>query len=175
MNRMEFKPFAPETFTGNPFTMLSRDWMLVTAGQPGDFNTMTASWGFWGHVWTQNVLTAVVRHQRHTFGFMERYDHFTCSFYPPECRAALDLCGSKSGRDMDKPKAAGLTPVAVPGLAAVTFAEARLTFVCRKLYSQDMTEAAFADKDLLDRMYPGRDLHRMYVGAIELVSGDLDR
>jgi flavin reductase (DIM6/NTAB) family NADH-FMN oxidoreductase RutF len=167
---MQFKPFVPEDFSGNPLTMLSRDWMLLTSGDSRDFNMMTASWGFFGHVWAKNVLMAVVRHGRYTFGFMERYSHFTCSFYPPECRAALDLCGSKSGRDIDKAKAAGLTPVEVPALEATTFAEARLTFVCRKLYSQDMTEASFHDRELLEQMYPQRDLHRMYVGAIEWVA-----
>ena len=30
---MEFKAFSQQDFQGNPFTMLYKEWMLVTAGE----------------------------------------------------------------------------------------------------------------------------------------------
>ena len=61
---------------------------------------------------------------------------FTLSFFKEDYRKALNLCGSKSGRDCDKDKEAGLTPYYTDGTTA--YEEADLIFVCRKLYAQEM-------------------------------------
>jgi len=164
---MEFKSFLQQNFQGNPFEMLDKEWMLVTAGSIGDYNTMTASWGGFGFIWGKPVMMTVVRLSRYTLKFMEKYDYFTCSFYSEKYREALNLCGTKSGRDVDKEKEAGLTPVAVPGLAAVTFNEARLTFVMRKLLHQDLSERAYTVKEVYSGNYPDDDIHRMFIGSIE--------
>ena len=55
---MTFKEVSPQTLNFNPFTRIGSDWMLITAGQPGDMNTMTASWGGAGVLWTKNVVTS---------------------------------------------------------------------------------------------------------------------
>ncbi|MCL1809645.1 MAG: flavin reductase [Clostridiales bacterium] len=164
---MEFKKFLQKDFQGNPFEMLDKEWMLVTAGALGEYNTMTASWGGFGVIWDKPVAMVVVRLSRFTLEFMEKYDYFTCSFYPEEYREALNICGTKSGRDIDKAKETGLTPVSVPGIAAVTFGEARLTLVMRKLLHQDLSEQAFTDKKVYAANYPDGDIHRLFVGAIE--------
>ena len=44
----KFQEIQPGEITGNPFTLIGKDWMLVTAGDAGKFNTMTASWGGMG-------------------------------------------------------------------------------------------------------------------------------
>lgn len=164
---MEFKTFETKEFQGNPFEMLDKEWMLVTAGKSGDYNTMTASWGGFGFIWGKPVVMAVVRQSRYTLEFMEKYDYFTCSFFASEYRKALNLCGTKSGRGIDKAKEAGLTPIEVPGISAVTFEEARLTFVIRKLLHQDLSEQAFVDKELYTVNYSDGDIHRLFIGAIE--------
>ena len=35
----------PEELNENVFNAIGREWMLITAGRPEHFNTMTASWG----------------------------------------------------------------------------------------------------------------------------------
>lgn len=35
----------------NIFSMLDKDWMLITAGSEQRYNTMTASWGGFGVLW----------------------------------------------------------------------------------------------------------------------------
>jgi len=168
---MKIAPFDKTAFNENVFELLDRDWMLVTAGSLDDYNTMTVSWGGLGFIWGKPVFYAVVRHSRYTFEFMEKYDYFTCQAFENQYRDALNICGTKSGRDLDKAAESGLTPVALPDLDAVSFEEARLTLVCRKLFSQDLKEQSFIDKDLFTQNYPDReDIHRLYVGAIEFQS-----
>ena len=48
---MAFKEVAIESLEFNPFTKISKEWMLVTAGDEKKSNTMTASWGGVGIMW----------------------------------------------------------------------------------------------------------------------------
>lgn len=161
----DLQPITVYELTDNVFQLIDRDWMLITAGPPGHFNTMTASWGGLGELWNRPVCFCFVRPQRYTFQFMEQYSTFTLTFFDERYRAALNFCGSRSGRDVDKAAATGLTPV--PGeTGAVYFAEARLILECRKLYAQDLDPAGFLDLTLREQVYPHRDYHRMYVGEI---------
>ena len=95
---MTFKEVSPQTLNFNPFTRIGSDWMLITAGQPGDMNTMTASWGGAGVLWTKNVVTAYIRPQRYTKEFVDREDIFTLSFFDEKYRPALKHLGTVSGR-----------------------------------------------------------------------------
>ena len=107
-------------------------WALVAAGTIGHFNACTIGWGSLGTVWGRRAVTVYVHPSRYTAGFLRSNDLFTVSFYPEECRKALTVMGTLSGRDGDKARAAGLTPVSYGG--SVTFREAETTLLCRKLY-----------------------------------------
>ena len=161
---MSFMQISPEKMDQNPFSMIGKQWMLVTAGDQNKINTMTASWGGVGVMWGKNVAVTVIRPQRYTLEFVESHDLFTLSFLPEQYRPALNLCGSKSGRDLDKIAAAGLTPAFEQG--APYFEEASLVLVCRKLYVSDVKKENFLDENLIDRWYPNSDFHRMFVGEI---------
>lgn len=163
MVSMAFREISVEELKDNPFTLINKDWMLITAGNQDKHNTMTASWGGVGELWGKYVSTIYIRPQRYTLEFVEREDFYSLCFFGPEYRQALSLCGSKSGRDVDKDKETGLTPRF--DQAAPYYEQARLVFLCRKLYKQDMTEEAFLDKSLLDKWYDN-DLHRMFIGEI---------
>ena len=43
MNALQI--IEPEKLHGDVFTMIGKEWMLVTAEKDGRVNTMTASWG----------------------------------------------------------------------------------------------------------------------------------
>lgn len=156
-----------ETLQLNPFTMIGKEWFLLTAGTPEQFNTMTCSWGAMGEIWNAPAITAYVRTSRHTFGYLEQFEQFTVSVFPEEYRKALAFCGSHSGKDTDKIKETGLTPVTLDG--AVAFAQAKRVFVCQKVYAQMMQENAFMQKALLDSYYDKDTLHKMYLGKITAV------
>ena len=125
---------------------------------------MTASWGGVGIMWGKNIATAYIRPQRYTKKFMDETGMYTLSFLSEDYRKALNLCGSKSGRDGDKDKEAGLTPYYTDGTTA--YEEADLIFVCRKLYAQEMKPECFTVDGPDEKWYPGKDYHTMYMGEI---------
>jgi flavin reductase (DIM6/NTAB) family NADH-FMN oxidoreductase RutF len=160
---MPFSELEPSALNINPFNLIGSDWMLITAGTQERFNTMTASWGGLGILWERKVCFIFVRPVRYTCEFIERTDIFTLSFFAEQHRKALLFCGTHSGRDTDKAKAAGLTPAGDGNI--VFFNEARLVLVCRKIYADDIDPARFLDASI-ETLYPQKDYHRMYIGEI---------
>ena len=161
----KFIEIDPSEIRGNVFDRIGKEWMLITAGKPEKFNTMTASWGGLGVLWGRNVATVYIRPQRYTYEFVEQSDCFTISVFDESWRDALNLCGTKSGRDVDKIKECGFTVVEGEG-GAPYFEQARLVLVCRKLYWQDMDPDHFLDPEIDSRFYAQKDYHRVYVGEI---------
>lgn len=152
----------------NVVKLIGKEWMLITAGTPENFNMMTASWGNIGVLWGKPVATIYVRPQRYTLEFIEREETFTLSFFAEQYRKALTVCGTKSGRDTDKVAASGLTPCTLDS-GAITFEEARLVFKCRKLYKGKLCKDEFIDKAQYEKWYPEGDLHYVYIAEIEKV------
>lgn len=159
-----FQTINPKQLTKNVFSLLEDQWTLISAGDETKFNTMTASWGGLGVLFHKHVATIYVRPQRYTLAFLEKHSEFTLSFFDPSYRPALKLLGSKSGRDTDKIKESGLTPITA-GKSAPYFEEAELVLVCRKLYVQDLTPEGFLDPTL-HSFYEQKDYHRMFIGEI---------
>ncbi len=159
-----FKTIPAKSITDNTFSLIDDDWMLITAGTPTEFNTMTASWGGLGILWNKEVCFCFVRPQRHTYSFIEKGNIFTLSFFNEKYRPALQLCGSKSGRDIDKVSEAGLTPYYLTD-GGISFSEARLIIKCKKIYSQDLEAQNFLVPDI-DEHYLAKDYHRLYIGEI---------
>ena len=143
--------------------LISDGWGLVTAGNEEKFNTMTVSWGGLGEIWGKDAVFIFIRPQRYTYEFLEREEFFTLSFYGEEFRDALKICGSKSGRDIDKSAATGLTPVFTD--SSVTFEQAEYTLVCRKMASQFIDPKGFGDSEI-EKNYPSGDYHKVYIGEI---------
>ena len=160
-----FKAIDPRQIKDNTFKLLAADWMLVTAGAPESYNTMTAAWGGFGVLWNKNICWCVIRPIRYTYQFIERAGCFTLSFFEEKYRSALDICGNKSGRDIDKAAAAGLTPIPGKLSGTTAFAEARMIIECRKIYFQDIDPANFLDPEIKGH-YPQKDYHRTYFGEI---------
>ena len=162
---MSFKKIDLSQLSFDPFTKIGKEWMLLTAGSKEKFNTMTASWGQMGVLWNKNVLTCYIRPNRYTYGFVEENEYFTASFFKEEYRKALSFCGAHSGRDCDKVKETGLTPVETG--SGITFEEADMVFVCRKLYSYDLKEEGFLTDDGIPEQFFGpQPYHRAYIAEI---------
>ena len=148
-------------------------WFLLTGGdfQKKHFNTMTVAWGSMGIMWGKPFAQVVVRMSRFTLEFLEKYDSFTLCAFAPERRDTLLMLGSKSGRDSDKIKESGLTPIGSAKVAAPGFAEAELIVEARKMYWQDMAPAQFLDPTI-EKQYPNKDYHRIYFGEVLAIWGD---
>lgn len=143
-------------------------WALLTAGEKQSFNTMTISWGGLGTIWNKPVVTVYVKPIRYTYEFMEKSEYFTISFYDDAYKKDLAVLGSKSGRNEDKIALTKLTPKYLEN--GVSFEQANVTIVCKKIYYQDL-ELDHIDKSSIsqndfDRFYKNEPAHRMYIGEV---------
>ena len=145
-------------------------WALVTAGSMDNHNSMTVSWGGVGCLWGKPVATVYIRPNRHTYSYFESNEYFTISFYPEEYKKALGIMGSKSGRDCDKDRESGLSPVPIG--ETVNYAEARRTILCRKLFAQDLNAENFTP-EVIRKFYGSEPAHKMYIGEILEIREDL--
>lgn len=159
-----FQRIDPKNLKDNVFSLIGDQWMLVTAGTEEKCNTMTASWGGLGVLWGAPAVTCYIRPQRYTKEFLDREEYFTLTFFDEEYRKALSLCGSKSGRDVDKIKECGFT-VRTAACGAPYFEQARLVLVCRKRFVQEMDPTRIP-QDVKEKWYPQQDYHTMYIGEI---------
>jgi flavin reductase (DIM6/NTAB) family NADH-FMN oxidoreductase RutF len=165
-------PIPVDKLTVSPHHLWGTQAMILTAGnfEAGDFNSMAVAWGSFGTMWDRPFAMAVVRPQRYTYQFIEKYATFTLCAFPPEYRPAIELIGSKSGRDSNKIAEAGLTPVAASVVAAPIFAEAELAVECRKILRTVFDPSQFVDP-AVDEHYLKKDYHRVYFGEIVAVAG----
>lgn len=152
-------------FDKSIFEKIDKDWMLVTAGTRDNCNTMTASWGGLGVLWKRNVATIYVRPERYTLEFIEKEDYFSLAFFGKEYRNALNICGTKSGRDMDKIEECGFT-VSSGASGGVYFEEADIALICRKIYSDNIRAENMIGLDPGDYYGAHGGVHRLYIGEI---------
>lgn len=158
------KRLDPAKLTLRPFEILDVEWALLVAGSERP-NPMTVSWGGLGTLWNRPVATVYVRPTRHTFSLLAEEPSFTLNFLPEPLRGALDLCGSRSGRDLDKWKATGLGREASATVPVPRVAGADLALECRVLATVDLDPARFLDPEI-HGLYPARDYHRAFLGEV---------
>jgi len=150
-------------FNTDIFAQFNNKWALLSAGSMEKHNTMTISWGGMGTLWGKPVVTVYVKPVRYTYQFINDNDYFTVSFYPEQYKKALSLMGKLSGRDVDKDRESGLT---VRDLEkAVTYREAEVTLLCKKIYFQDLDRANMPQK-AVDMFYKVEEPHRMFIGEV---------
>ena len=150
-------------FMNKVFDLYNRQWALVTAGTADNYNTMTISWGGLGTLWNKPVATVYVKPIRHTHNFLDSNDYFTVSFYGEEYRKDLGLLGTLSGRDGDKVAQTKLTPVSVGD--SVSFKQATITLLCKKIYRQDLITDTMPQEEI-NRYYIDEEPHTMYIGEV---------
>ncbi len=162
-----FHEMTPKEYTGNPFREIGDEWMLITAGTREKCNTMTASWGGMGVLWSKNVAYIFLRPTRYTKEFVDAEKSLSLCFFDGEWHKTLSYLGAVSGREEDKIAKAKLT-TDFDGDTPY-FAEARRVFLCRKLYAQELRSDCFVDPTIDPRCYPDKDYHTMYVCEIEKI------
>ena len=149
----------------NFFKVIDNEWMLITAGDKDSFNMMTASWGTIGILWNKPISICFIRPHRYTFGFAEKAEYYTLSFFNQTHRKILNICGNKSGRDMDKIAETGLIPM-ISEHGNIGYEQARMVMECKKLYSDYLKENNFIIKEIAKKNYPTKDFHKFYIGEI---------
>lgn len=161
----EFRELSPEEKVLEPIRMIGKEWMLIGAKKPtGEMNAMTASWGGIGVLFHKPVVFCFVRPQRYTDEFLQASGYATCSFLPESYRPALTVMGRTSGREGDKFKKAGLTPI--PLEDSMTVEEAKTVLYLKKLYTDRLCRKGFEEEKLYKEVYPQDDLHHVYIYEI---------
>lgn len=163
------KEITAEQLQENPFKMIGKDWMLITAQKDDKINTMTASWGGVGVLWNKNVVTVYIRNSRYTKEFIDNGDRFSLCVLPESFRKELSYCGKISGRDEDKVAKCGFTVAHKDNVPY--FEESKLVITCKKLYAQQLNAESFTEqgKELVQKCYSDNDWHVMYIAEIESV------
>lgn len=167
------KKISVSELKDNMFDAIGKEWMLVTAGTPEKFNMMTASWGGTGILWGKPVAFIFIRPERYTYEFIEKGDTLTLSFLGEAHRDIHKICGSQSGRDIDKVAASGLKPYVTEN-GNIAYEQARLILECKKLYADFIDADNFVDKLLISRWYEEGHggFHKMYILEIQNVLVD---
>ena len=140
--------------------------ILLTTKVENKVNTMTIGWGTMGIEWGRPVFVAYVRGSRYTHDMIEKSGEFTVNIPIGDFDTKiLSVCGTKSGRDMDKVEELGLTLeepfcICVPGIK-----ELPLTLECKVLYRMEQTLDTIP-QDIIDKYSPNGDFHYAYYGQI---------
>ena len=145
--------------------------ILVTTKVGDKVNSMTIGWGTLGIEWGKPIYTVFVRESRHTKKMLDENGEFTINVPMGAIdKNILSVCGTKSGRDLDKIASLGLhleepETISVPGIR-----ELPLTLECKVIYKQDQDPKAI-DPELDARYYAKQtpnegDYHTAYYGLI---------
>ncbi|CEH32847.1 Flavoredoxin [Romboutsia lituseburensis] len=150
--------------------------VLLTTKAEDKVNTMTISWGTLGIEWNKPIFTVFVRENRFTKEQLDKNPQFTINIPVGEFdKKILGVCGTKSGRHVDKISELNLTleesnNITVPGIK-----ELPLTLECRVIYKQEQDKNAITEENKkvcypqdVDSSYHGanKDFHTAYYGEI---------
>ena len=160
MKEISFDQYAPQVLQQLP------KGAFLTVSHGGLDNTMTIGWGSLGVIWGKPVFSVLVRPSRFTFGLLESSGEFTVSVPLTDMSKALGICGSKSGRDIDKFAAAELQKMQGIKISTPVIGGAGLHYECKVLFKQPMNPALL-DPAINAASYSSGDYHTIYYGLIE--------
>lgn len=148
---------------------------LVSEEKEGKPNAMTIGWGFLGTMWRRPVFVVAVRLSRHTHKLLEESDSFTVCLPGKGMEEWLDVCGTKSGRDMDKFKELNMTAVKGVNVEAPYIQACPVHVECEIIYKNEMKPGQLK-KGVEEEVYPTKDMHVLYYGEVKGVFavGDAD-
>lgn len=139
---------------------------LLAVAENGRTNLMTIGWGSLGVIWRKPIFTVMVRCSRYTYELLEKSREFTVNVpLAADLKKELALCGTKSGRNMDKFQESGLTPATAKIVTAPIVKECELHYECRVVYQQAM-EPALLNGEIKSAFYPQGNYHVIYYGEV---------
>lgn len=164
---MNKEPISITTHGGEMIAALQR-CSFLTAKADGRENTMAIGWGTVGILWGRQVFICYVRKSRYTRELLDKNPEFTVNMPVGDYdRKIFEVCGMKSGRDVDKTAEAGLTLVEGSKVSVPAIAELPMTLECRVLYRREQ-DVGLLPSEMKEKLYPGEDpdSHVEYVGEI---------
>ncbi|MHC6179509.1 flavin reductase family protein [Clostridium sp. JNZ X4-2] len=142
---------------------------FLTSKYNGKVNTMTIGWGSIGVIWRKPVFTVLVRESRYTREFIEDSGEFTVSVrFDDDMKKAFSICGTKSGRNIDKFKECGLKILPGKSLNSPVIDGCNMYYECKIIYKRNMDKKLLSeevDSDCYGGSNEG-DYHTIYYGEI---------
>lgn len=139
--------------------------LLTAAGAGGRPNVMTIGWGNVGIIWGRPMFLVYVRPSRYTFAKLAEAAEFVVNVPREGMEEVCAVCGTESGREVDKFAECNLTAVPAREVGAPLIEQCVRFYECRVAHRLDVR-----DGDLLPEVrseyYPRGDLHAVYFGQI---------
>lgn len=150
---------------GTAMENLTKRGAFLTVKSDKGINTMTISWGYVGYSWNKPFFVAMVRPQRYTFDFIKEAKDYTISIpYSDEMKEALMICGTKSGRDIDKEKEANIKFIESKTVESPIVGNCNMYYECNITYVDRISKEKFPEE--LKKNYENDDYHYIYYGEI---------
>ena len=104
--------------------------VMVSCGTMEESNILTIAWT--GIINSNPPMTYIsVQPKRYSHDIIEKSGEFVINLVPAGLAKAMDFCGVRSGRDVDKFEAQGLTHEAADTVSAPLIAESPVNIECR--------------------------------------------
>jgi flavin reductase (DIM6/NTAB) family NADH-FMN oxidoreductase RutF len=163
---MERKPVSFDDRLSKTLALLRNPGLLLASTKrSGDSNVMTIGWGTVGIIWGRPTFVVLVRPSRYTYEFIEDSGAFTVNVPTEDMRQWVSVCGTRSGRNLDKFAAYNMTVSPGQVVDAVTIDAAPMVYECKVVHSNDVVPANLSS-EVEARSYGGHDYHRVYFGEI---------
>ncbi len=150
MGKVDFKP-------GNMLYPLPVV-MVSVADNAGNTNIITIAWA--GTINSDPAMVSIsVRKSRHSYNMLMESKEFCLNLTNRDLVRATDLCGVKSGKDVNKWELAGLTPGKCSEIKAPLIKESPVNIECKVTKTEDLGShtifygevvAVHADESLMD-------------------------
>ena len=151
----------------------SRGLLLGAYDASGRANAMAIGWGSLGSIWSMPMWIVLVRPSRYTYECIEHSNCFTVNVASAALEPAVNICGTKSGRDGDKLTEAGLTAEKGSSVLAPTIAQCPIVYECQVMHRNDVLPDELV-RELQEGPYANGDYHRVYFGQILAASAAED-
>ena len=139
--------------------------LLASTDAKGESNVMTIGWGTLGIIWGKPCFIVLVRPSRYTYRFIEDSQVFTVNVPSPEMKDWVTVCGTRSGRELDKIAEYDVPVSKGQDVTAITLDNAPMVYECRVLHHNDLIPPNL-DGAVEERFYGGSDYHRVYFGEV---------
>jgi flavin reductase (DIM6/NTAB) family NADH-FMN oxidoreductase RutF len=160
-----FKQISPEEICDNVFTLVGKDFTVITAGKEDHYNSMIGSGGGLGLLFMKPTTWCILRADRYTLEMIQKEQTYTLSYFPNEYKKQILFLGSISGRDSQKMKEVELTSVQTPS-GNMSFKEARLIIECKLTALTTASPNDFytqETKDYINEAYQEANVYRKLV------------
>ena len=138
--------------------------LCTVVDRSGEQNVLTLGWGQIGPSYHDHpIFIIAVAPARYSWRFLEDVPEFVIAVPDDALQEAAHLCGTQSGRDMDKFKAAELTKVPSAQVRAFSIQECPINIECR-IYTRIAPPHLLLTPE--HRRHPVEEQHTIYFAEV---------